>query len=222
MQKTFIGPHLRRLRVERKETQGAMARALGISASYVNLLENNERSVSVQVLLRLFEAYGVDWRDIAAEDATIKLADLRAMINDPIFTSPISAGQTPDLPQLRAALVHAPGLVQSFMALYRSYQGLSDQLFALADTWYLLGHRAFNCGVRVVHFVSSGSSTPVSKSSPASTPMKPTIPAPARAIACNRYSSSLRRLPLTVTATGRLPRLVRCQQAVTGGSSCVC
>ncbi|MFM7446011.1 MAG: helix-turn-helix domain-containing protein, partial [Tabrizicola sp.] len=52
MQKTFIGPQLRRLRQERRETQGAMARTLGISASYVNLLENNERSVSVQVLLR--------------------------------------------------------------------------------------------------------------------------------------------------------------------------
>jgi XRE family transcriptional regulator, fatty acid utilization regulator len=64
MQKTFIGPHLRRLRLERGETQGAMAKALGISPSYVNLLENNERSVSVQVLLRLFEAYGVDWREI--------------------------------------------------------------------------------------------------------------------------------------------------------------
>jgi len=54
MQKTFIGPHLRRLRLERGETQGQMARLLGISLSYVNLLENNERSVSVQVLLRLF------------------------------------------------------------------------------------------------------------------------------------------------------------------------
>ncbi len=45
MQKTFIGPHLRRLRQERGETQGAMARALGISTSYVNLLETtNARS----------------------------------------------------------------------------------------------------------------------------------------------------------------------------------
>ena len=52
MQKTFIGPHLRRLRLELGETQGAMAKALNISPSYVNLLENNERSVSVQVLFR--------------------------------------------------------------------------------------------------------------------------------------------------------------------------
>ena len=128
MQKTFIGPHLRRLRAERKETQGAMARALGISPSYVNLLENNERSVSVQVLLRLFEAYGVDWREIAAEDGTSKLADLRTVILDPIFTD-----QRPDLAQMRAALVHAPGLVQSLMTLYRSYQGVSEQLLSLVE-----------------------------------------------------------------------------------------
>ena len=94
-----------------------MARALGISPSYVNLLENNERSVSVPVLLRLFEAYGVEWRDIAEEDGTTQLADLRVVLQDPLF-----AQTRPDLPQQRAALVHAPGLVQSFMTLYRSCQ----------------------------------------------------------------------------------------------------
>ncbi len=128
MQKTFIGPHLRRLRLDRKETQGTMAKALGISASYVNLLENNERSVSVQVLLRLFEAYGVEWRDIADEDGTAQLSDLRAVIHDPLFSQ-----TRPDLPQLRAALVHSPGLVQSFMTLYRSYQVVSDQLLSLTE-----------------------------------------------------------------------------------------
>lgn len=129
MQKTFIGPHLRRLRLERKETQGAMAKALGISASYVNLLENNERSVSVQVLLRLFEAYGVEWRDIVDEDGTAQLSDLRAVIQGPLFSQ-----TRPDLQQLRSALVHSPGLVQSFMTLYRSYQVVSDQLLSLTES----------------------------------------------------------------------------------------
>ncbi|MGL6210176.1 MAG: helix-turn-helix domain-containing protein [Paracoccaceae bacterium] len=129
MQKTFIGPHLRRLRLERGETQGAMARALGISASYVNLLENNERSVSVAVLLRLFEAYGVDWRQIAEDDGSAQLADLRAVIQGPLFTD-----IRPDLTQLRAALVHSPGLVGSFLALHRAYQATTDQLLSLAET----------------------------------------------------------------------------------------
>jgi hypothetical protein len=129
MQKTFIGPHLRRLRLDRGETQGAMARALGISASYVNLLENNERSVSVQVLLRLFEAYGVDWRDIAEDDAAGQLADLRAAMQDPLF-----AAARPDLAQMRAALVHAPDLSAAFLRLHRAYQAATDQLLSLSET----------------------------------------------------------------------------------------
>ncbi|OYW55351.1 MAG: XRE family transcriptional regulator, partial [Rhodobacterales bacterium 12-65-15] len=128
MQKTFIGPHLRRLRHERSETQGMMARALGISPSYVNLLENNERSVSVQVLFKLFETYGVDWREIADEDGSGALADLRAALQDPVF------GDTrPDLTQLRAALVHAPDLAAAFLRLHRSWQAATDQLLSLSE-----------------------------------------------------------------------------------------
>jgi len=129
MQKTFIGPHLRRLRTERGETQAAMARALGISASYVNLLENNERSVSVAVLLRLFEAYGVDWRQIAEDDGSAQLAELRAVMQGPLF-----ADSRPDLTELRAALVHAPMLVAGFLALHRAYQATTDQLLSLSQT----------------------------------------------------------------------------------------
>ena len=128
MQKTFIGPHLRRLRLERSETQAAMARALGISASYVNLLENNERSVSVAILLRLFDVYGVDWRDIAEEDSTSQLADLRAVTGDPLFTE-----NRPEIAQIRAAIVHAPAVVQAFLTLYRAYQSVGDQLMTLSQ-----------------------------------------------------------------------------------------
>ena len=125
MQKTFIGPHLRRLRLERGETQAQMARALGISTSYVNLLENNERSVSVPVMLRLFEVYGVDWRAIAEDDDSTQLADLRAVLQDPLFED-----ARPDLPQLRAALVHSPELARGFLKLYRAYQAATDQLIS--------------------------------------------------------------------------------------------
>lgn len=128
MRKTFIGPHLRRLRIERAETQGMMAKALGISPAYVNLLENNQRSVSVAVMLRLFEVYGVDWRDIAEDDDTSVLADLRGVMQDPIF-----AQDRPDLQQLRAALVHSPALAQAMLRLHRAYQAATDQLLSLAE-----------------------------------------------------------------------------------------
>ncbi len=127
MQKTFIGPRLRRLRAERGETQAQMARALGVSASYVNLLENNQRSVSVPVLLRLMEVCGVDWREIAEDDSTTHLADLRAAMADPVF-----ADARPDLAELRAALVHAPGLAAAFLKLHRAWLATTDQLMSLA------------------------------------------------------------------------------------------
>jgi XRE family transcriptional regulator, fatty acid utilization regulator len=127
MRKTFIGPHLRRLRQDRAETQAAMARMLGVSAAYVNLLENNQRSVSVAILLRLMEVYGVDWRDIAQDDGSARLADLRGALADPLFE-----GDRPDLTQLRAAQSHAPTLLAAFLRLHRAYLAASDQVQAMA------------------------------------------------------------------------------------------
>jgi len=129
MQKTFIGPQLRRLRLDRGQTQAEMARLLGISTSYVNLLEKNERPVSVPVMLRLLEAYGVDWREIAEDPATTMLADLRAAVQDPLF----EAGR-PDLEQLRAALAHSPQLAACFLQLHRAYLAASDQLLSVAGS----------------------------------------------------------------------------------------
>lgn len=127
MRKTFIGPHLRRLRADRGETQLQMARALGVSAAYVNLLENNQRSVSVAILLRLMQVYGVDWRDLAEDDTAARLADLRGALADPLFE-----GGRPDLAQLRAAQTHAPALSEAFLRLHRAYLAATDQLQAMA------------------------------------------------------------------------------------------
>ena len=57
MAKTFAGARLRRLREERGLTQVALARALGLSTSYVNQLENDQRPITVPVLLTLTERF---------------------------------------------------------------------------------------------------------------------------------------------------------------------
>ncbi len=126
--KIFIGPRLRRLRREAKQTQAEMAKVLGISNSYVNMLEKNERSVSVAVLLRLFEAYGVDWREIADEDDAATLMNLRTAFQDPLFDE-----HSPDLPQLRALMSHAPDVAQSFLQLHHAYRTATDQLLVLSN-----------------------------------------------------------------------------------------
>ncbi len=126
--KIFIGPRLRRLRRDANQTQAEMAKTLGISNSYVNMLEKNERSVSVPVLLRLFEAYGVDWREIADEDDAATLTSLRTAFQDPLFEE-----HSPDLPQLRALMSHAPDVAQSFLQLHHAYRAATDQLLVLSN-----------------------------------------------------------------------------------------
>ena len=64
--KIFAGPRLRRLRNGLGLTQTAMAAELGISPSYLNLLERNQRPLTVQILLRLAEIYDVDLSGLQA------------------------------------------------------------------------------------------------------------------------------------------------------------
>jgi XRE family transcriptional regulator, fatty acid utilization regulator len=120
--KTFVGPQLRQLRRERRQTQAEMAKVLGVSAGYVNLLENNERSLSLRVLMALADHYGVDWRDIVADKTSNLLAELRSVIKDPMFSA------TPDLIELRAAIDHAPRLVEQFLRLYGVHRNALERM----------------------------------------------------------------------------------------------
>ena len=64
----YLGPRLRRLRRELGLTQQVMAVDLGISASYIALLERNQRSVTADLLLRLARTYRLEVTDLASED----------------------------------------------------------------------------------------------------------------------------------------------------------
>lgn len=123
MIKALIGPQIRQIRQSAGQTQAEMARKLGISAAYVNLLENNQRSISVKVLMSLSEVYGVDARALVKDESATLLSDLRACVRDPVFSD-----AAPDLVELRAALDHAPGVVKFFLQLYENHQGVLETL----------------------------------------------------------------------------------------------
>ncbi len=129
MQKTFVGPQLRQLRRDHSETQAQMAKRLGISPAYVNLLESNQRSLSVQVLVAITEEYGVDWRALLGERDEARIPELRAVMRDPMFT-----GEAPDLQELRSAVDHAPRLVSRLMQLYQSHRAMAESINRLSGT----------------------------------------------------------------------------------------
>jgi XRE family transcriptional regulator, fatty acid utilization regulator len=123
MAKTFVGPQLRQLRRDRKQTQAEMAKALGISAGYVNLLENNQRSLSVRLLMALADVYQVDWRDIIRDETSNQLTELRNVVRDPMFP-----GEPPDVQELRAAIDHAPRLVEQFLHLHGLHRATLERI----------------------------------------------------------------------------------------------
>lgn len=82
-EKLFAGARLRRLRRETGRTQADFAGALGVSPSYLNLMERNQRPVTARVLLALAEVFDIDVRAFAAESDRQLLADLEETANDP-------------------------------------------------------------------------------------------------------------------------------------------
>ncbi len=129
MAKIFVGTRLRQLRREQQQSQAEMAKAVGVSTAYINLLENNQRSLSVKVLMSIADAYGVDWRDLIQEGSDRLLADLRATIQDPLFNQ-----GTPDLQELRLAVDHAPKLVENFLQLYSSHTNVIERTMETNDS----------------------------------------------------------------------------------------
>ncbi|TCO70841.1 helix-turn-helix domain-containing protein [Rhodovulum euryhalinum] len=128
MRKALIGSQLRQLRRDHGHTQAEMARRLKISPAYVNLLENNQRALSVPVLMALTEAYGIDMRELLSDRDAARLAELRSAVADPAFVR-----DRPDLPELRGAVDHAPRLVDLFLQLYRSHRSAVERLSRLGD-----------------------------------------------------------------------------------------
>jgi predicted transcriptional regulator/transcriptional regulator with XRE-family HTH domain len=127
MTKTLIGPKLRALRLAHRQTQADMARVLGISPAYVNLLESNQRSLSVKMLMAISEAYSVDWRELTKDDTARLLAELRNVFTDPTFS-----GDRPDLQELRGAVDHAPRFVDRFLDLYSTHRKALDILMKIS------------------------------------------------------------------------------------------
>ncbi|WP_426028748.1 helix-turn-helix domain-containing protein [Brevundimonas sp. TWP2-3-4b2] len=83
--KLFLGGRLKRLRRDLALTQTAMAVDLGVSPSYLNHIERNQRPVSAQLLLRLADTYDVDLRTLGQSAGPASEAELAEAFADPVF-----------------------------------------------------------------------------------------------------------------------------------------
>src|SRR3954454_7930630 len=118
--KLFLGARLKRLRRERGLNHSQMAEGLGISGSYLNHLERNQRPVTAGILLRLAESFDVDVRSFAAEGGdTGGATQLGEIFSDPMLA---------DLGVSRYELVeladNAPSVAEGIARLYTAVRDM--------------------------------------------------------------------------------------------------
>lgn len=114
--KLFLGGRLKRLRRQLALTQTAMAADLGVSPSYLNHIERNQRPLSAQLLLRLAETYDVDLRDFTAAGGDASEAAVTEALADPLFQ-----GLVVPRHEVVQAIQDQPALSDAFLRLYRAF-----------------------------------------------------------------------------------------------------
>lgn len=80
-----IGGKVRRLRRQRRVSQADLATALGISASYLNLIEHNRRKITVPLLFKFAGYFGIEAGELADSDDGRLVGDLMEAFGDDLF-----------------------------------------------------------------------------------------------------------------------------------------
>ena len=112
-----IGGRIKRLRRQKKIAQADLAQALGISASYLNLIEHNRRKVTVPLLFSIAGHFGVEPGDLVDGDEGRLVGDLMEAFGDDLFADS-------DVTNLEIRdLAHAnPAAARAILKLYDRYR----------------------------------------------------------------------------------------------------
>ena len=122
-EKILIGPRLRRLRQSLKLTQARMADELGISASYLNLMERNQRAVSAKVLLKLSNVYDIDLSDLTSGTDQQLVGELFDALKDPA----LGKARVPKS-EVEDVVGASPATARALVELHQRYTALTRRL----------------------------------------------------------------------------------------------
>ncbi|MWV29362.1 helix-turn-helix domain-containing protein [Aurantiacibacter rhizosphaerae] len=121
----YLGPRLKKLRRELGLTQANMATDLDISASYIALMERNQRPVTAEMLLKLATTYRINVADLADEDADETVARLQSALRDPMFSD--IAIEPLDIDDIATSY---PGMAEALLRLHTAF---GEEQLALAE-----------------------------------------------------------------------------------------
>ncbi|NBC36377.1 DUF2083 domain-containing protein [Novosphingobium sp. FSY-8] len=109
----LAGPALRRLRRREGLTQAAMAARIGVSPSYLNLIERNQRPLTARLVVSLAEQFDFDPRSLRQDEAVGGVEGLRRRLSDERF-----ADLGIDRDEIAEWLAAAPQAALAFARLY--------------------------------------------------------------------------------------------------------
>ncbi|MGH1351269.1 MAG: helix-turn-helix domain-containing protein [Methyloligellaceae bacterium] len=112
-----IGGKIRQLRRQRGMSQAQLAGELAISASYLNLLEHNRRKITVPLLLKLAQKFGLEISDLSDSDEARLSGDLMEMFSDQMFGEVDITNH-----EVRELANSSPTIARSMLQLYDSYR----------------------------------------------------------------------------------------------------
>jgi predicted transcriptional regulator/transcriptional regulator with XRE-family HTH domain len=127
MSKTFVGSRLRQLRSERGFSQAALAQILDISPSYLNQIEHDVRPLTLAVLLRITEVFGIDATFFASDDDTRLVAELREVMFDRDLDAEVDPAQIVEMVSTH------PAIARAMVNLHRRYRITTAQLAAATE-----------------------------------------------------------------------------------------
>lgn len=122
-----LGARVRALRRREGLSQSQFAAKLGISPSYVNLIENNHRPLSAGLLIKMAQLFHVDLAQFSQDGDGRLVSDLIEAFADPLFEAHDMT--TADVHELA---VSAPTTARAVLSLYRAYQDTRKSLDDLA------------------------------------------------------------------------------------------
>ncbi len=121
-----LGSKLKALRLARKIKQVDLARSLGISPAYLNLIENNKRPMRVDVLERILSFFAIDMEVFRSASLGVKIHHrFQDMLKDP-FLQGYSLGEDE-----LAVLRDNSTLSNLVLSLYQGYKSSRAELVRL-------------------------------------------------------------------------------------------
>jgi predicted transcriptional regulator/transcriptional regulator with XRE-family HTH domain len=127
MARPLIGRTIRRMRTERAMTQQALAARLGISASYLNLIEHDQRAVTASLLIKLGETLSVDLAALSGSRERQAEAGLREVLSDPL----LGLDEVPER-EVETLAASAPNAARAVLALYRAWRVAKEDASGIA------------------------------------------------------------------------------------------